>query len=151
MKKLAYTLVLSTLTSFCYAQPPAAPAAVAQTPAPMAQAAVPSSTGTDFSGTYKCDGYDPYNKNNYSYSHATFTKNDNVYNVQWQDDNGNPVMLGTGIMNSNVPDAIAILYSSPKKDYYILGLYKKNADGTLQSTWVSGGSKLIGTETCKKI
>jgi len=105
----------------------------------------------DFSGNYKCQGYDPYNKQNYSYAKVTFVKNDTVYNIQWQDENGNPIMLGTGLVNPNVMDSLAVIYSTPKKEFFNLGNYKRNPDGSLQSTWISEGNKLIGNETCNKI
>jgi|SRR5579885_823735 hypothetical protein len=122
----------------------------AVTPATTAAAPAQAPASADISGTYQCQGYDPYNKNNYNFPNVTITKNGDVYNIQWQDANGNPLMLGNAVQNPDAINAYAIMYWPLKRDYYNVGLYVRKPDGTLESHWLSASQGLVGTETCTR-
>lgn len=104
----------------------------------------------DISGTYVCKGYDPYNKRNYSFPIVEINKKGDLYNIQWQDDAGNPIMIGNAVTNPGAKDVYAIVYWPTKPDYYLVGQYVKADDGSLKSNWIVAGQKLVGTETCTK-
>lgn len=105
---------------------------------------------TDISGTYLCKGYDPYNKRNYFFPEMVVVKKGDLYNIQWQDDAGNPIMIGNAVTNASVHDGYAVVYWPAKPDYYLVGQYVRNSDGSLQSNWIVAGNKLVGTELCTK-
>lgn len=145
IKNILLMTMLSTLTIAAYADTPTTPA-----PTPTPTATTPSS-GADFSGTYQCQGYDPFGKSNYSYPTATFTKNGDTYSIQWLSANGYPLLLGTGVTIPDVNNAIAVVFWDPKKpDYFGVAIYQHKSDGSLQANWTLQAQKQVGTETCTK-
>lgn len=106
-------------------------------------------TAPDFSGTYQCSGYDPYNKANFNET-ITFTKTGDTYSVQLAESGsaGIPYMLGTALVNKN---AISFVVWDQKKPHIFgAGLYKIKSDGSLDGVWSTKATNQVGTETCVK-
>ncbi len=128
---------------------------ITTTAAPVLTTATPttpsaSTNSANMSGVYQCTGTDPFQKNTYSFQLVTIIKNGDVYNVQWQDASGTPIMIGTGVTHPDLNNTFAVLYWPLNKSYYMLGLYAVKPDGSLQSRWIVNGQVLVGSETCKK-
>lgn len=148
IKQVFLAAVFSLLAINAHAAAVAAPAAAPATPDTSAAAA----STTDVSGTYQCQGYDPFGKSDYNYPTAVFTKNGDTYNIQWQSSTGYPLLLGTGLFNKDVSNAFAVVFWDPKKpDYFGAGLYTVKPDGSMQAVWTLQAQKQIGTEVCTKV
>jgi len=143
IRKILLSTMLSLFAVAVHAE--AASATPAATPAA-------SSGGSDVSGTYQCQGYDPFGKSNYSYPTVTIAKNGDAYTIQWQSSTGYPLLLGTGLFNHEINNAFAVVFWDPKKaDYFGTAIYLIKPDGTLQADWTLQAQKQIGTETCTKV
>ena len=105
----------------------------------------------DISGSYKCSGYDPYDKTNYTES-IVFKKAGSAYSIQLiHSDSVVPYNLGTGVMNKDVNNAMGLVYWDPQKPTTMgTELFEIKSDGSLDGVWTSSGTKWIGTETCTK-
>ena len=83
--------------------------------------AAPAATTADVTGTYTCQGYDPYGKTNFN-STVNVSKNGDTYSFQWLS-NGYPYNLGTGLFHKDVPNAVSVVFWDPKKsDYFLIRL-----------------------------
>ena len=109
-----------------------------------------TSTVPDISGTYQCKGYDPGGNTNYTNS-ITVAKNGDTFTFQWLNSSGYPFNLGTGIFNSDLNNAVSVVFWDPKKsDFFGTMFYVISSDGSLQGKWIIQGTTQIGTETCSK-
>lgn len=143
VNKLFISTILSLFTLSAHAVVPAN----TQTTMPANNVA----NGPDVSGTYQCQGYDPFGKSDYSYPTAIFSKNGDAYSVQWQSSTGYPLLLGTGIVNKDISNAFSVVFWDPKKaDYFGTALYAVKPDGSLSAVWTLQAQKQVGTETCTK-
>lgn len=144
-KKVFVAAAISALTIISYAVATAQPAMTSSTSTPT------KTTSKDISGTYKCSGYDPYDKTNYN-ENIVFKKTDETYSIQLiHDDSVVPYNLGTGVMSKNVDNAIALVYWDPQKPTTMgTELFEIKSDGSLDGVWTSSGTKVIGTELCSK-
>lgn len=108
-------------------------------------------SGKDISGSYKCSGYDPYDKTNYNET-IVFKKTGDTYSIQLiHEDSVVPYNLGTGVMSKDVNNAIALVYWDPQKPTTMgTELFEIKADGSLEGIWTSSGTKVTGTEMCTK-
>lgn len=107
--------------------------------------------GATFNGTYKCQGYDPYSKANYQFPTVVFTKNGDNYQIQYQDNQGNPVKYGTGVTLADSNNILSVITWPLKKNFYMVSVYKLQPDGTLTSSWATEGQSQAGSETCMKV
>lgn len=137
-KKILLLSALSIFSLVTYAADTAQPSANANVKLP------------DISGHYECQGYDPYGKSNYS-NPVTVTRNGETYSFQWLSSKGYPFILGTGVFNKNISNAISVVFWDPKKqDYFGTEIFEIKPDGSMQATWTLQGENAVGTETCTK-
>lgn len=102
----------------------------------------------DITGTYQCNGYDPFGKVTYT-NPLAITRINDTYNFQWIATTGSPLVLGTGLFHKNMDNAIAVVFWDPRQnDYFGTEIFQVLPDGTLNANWVLQGQNLIGTETC---
>lgn len=144
-------IVISTALSLLAISAYAATSTMTNTTSTQASKSADASSGMDISGTYQCQGYDPFGKSDYNYPTATFSKNGDTYNVQWQSSTGYPLLLGTGLFNKDITNAFSVVFWDPKKaDYFGTALYLVKPDGSLAGVWTLQAQKQVGTETCTK-
>lgn len=93
-------------------------------------------------GIYQVQGYDPYEKKNYS-GEAVITKDENgVYQGTWNEDGKK--FMGTGLKTDNSFSFIFANEESPEE----AGLVVYKIEGAnLKGPWVTLGKSLIGSET----
>lgn len=102
-------------------------------------------------GNYTCKGYDPFDHGGNYTNYFSIIKQKNTYSIKWVDRNGYPTAYGTGIINSNLPDTLAVVYENMEdKKYTGIALYKIDADGSLKGIWTIKTDNKTGTETCTK-
>lgn len=116
---------------------------------PVACADTTKTTSSSIVGNYKCQwkGGSLDNKN----FSLTISKSGDTYNSEWDDDSGNPVMYGTGLMSPNINNALTTSFWSTTNST-LVGLLSITIkpDGSLQGNWISQSRKDTGTETCTK-
>lgn len=101
----------------------------------------------DVVGEYKCSVFDP-KKNSHYDEKLSITKTGDTYRVQFYPPDGTiPYILGTGIVNDN---AFAILNWDPSSTWVGSELFLIKTDGSLDGTWATTNTTLLGTETCTK-
>lgn len=108
-----------------------------------------NSTFPDITGNYKCRGYDPDDKGNYT-NVISVKKMGANYSFQWLDNNGYPTAYGTGVVNTNLPNTIAVAYENltyKTNTGIILYTFK---DGSLKGTWTFKGYHQLGSDNCQK-
>lgn len=105
----------------------------------------------DFSGNYECKGYDPIGKSNYD-NPLIVVKNGDAFNFQWMNSTkGYPILLGTGVTNNDLPNAISIVIWDPvRSTYFGTEIFAAKSDGSMTGTWVLKGENIIGNEHCVK-
>ncbi|STY28503.1 Uncharacterised protein [Legionella wadsworthii] len=115
----------------------------------LACADTTKSTSPSLVGNYKCQwkGGSLDNKN----LSLNISKSGDTYNSEWDDDSGNPVLYGTGLMSPNINNALTSSFWSTT-DPTLVGLLSitLKPDGSLQGHWISQSRKDSGTETCTK-
>lgn len=104
---------------------------------------------TDLSGKYTCSGANSDGSSAYT-SPLEIQKRGNFYSFQWlSNDTGFPTDIGTGIFNSDIPNAIAVVFKDVKNDKSVaVAFYQIKSDGSLQGTWGFLGDKNGGNEKC---
>jgi hypothetical protein len=128
MKRIYLAASLSLLTFAAYADTAATPA-----------------TKSSLAGTYQCKRSDANNTT------LTITKNTQAYTFEWDNDSGNPVMLGSGDMHPSLPNVISVAFSDPKNaNAFGVELFSVKPDGSLDASWALQSSNTSGTETCTK-
>ncbi len=136
MKRFAILALLTVASS----------AVFADTAAPST---APAANTPDVTGTYTCQGYDPYGKTNFN-STVNVSKNGDTYSFQWLS-NGYPYNLGTGLFHKDVPNAVSVVFWDPKKsDYFGTEVFYIKSDGSLDAQWTLQAQNKIGTESCTK-
>lgn len=111
-----------------------------------------ATTGTDYSGTYNCNVTDPVSNPPTFKENIVFKKNGNIYNVQViHPDNVLPYLLGTGIVNKDIDNAISYVYWNPS-DTTSIGteFFKVNSDGSLTGVYSDHNKSKSGIENCTK-
>ena len=104
----------------------------------------------DISGNYQCQGYDPYGKSNYA-NPVTITRNGNTFTFQWLTTKGYPFILGTGVFNTDLNNAVSVVFWDPKKaDYFGTEIFVIKPDGSMSANWTLQGENQVGTESCTK-
>lgn len=103
----------------------------------------------DFIGTYKCKGYDPYLKKNYSGT-VVISQQNTVYKVDMDYDTGEKYNGTAGLFDDN---SISVVFQS-KNDLKLVGLeryaYIENNPKLIGGYWVYLGKDKLGTEECEK-
>ncbi len=109
-----------------------------------------SNTGTSsFLGDYQCQRIDSSN-NTASYP-LTVAKTGDIYTLEWDNSNGDPVLYGTGVMHPNMTHVVASSFWDPRKpDVIGIQMIEIKPDGSLQSNWVLQSDNQVGSETCTK-
>lgn len=108
-----------------------------------------SSSSLNIVGNYACSGRD-LNGGEYN-NLLTVSSTGNTYTFQWNDRNGYPIEYGTGVVNSNLQNLVAVVYWSAKNlDQKGILAYELKPDGSLQGTWTARMESKIGTETCTR-
>lgn len=132
MKKFPIAVALSLLTVTAYA-------ATATTPA----------ASSSLAGNYQCKRSD--GSNNTTTTTLTITKNTQAYTFEWDNDSGNPVLLGSGDMHPNLPNVISVAFSDPKNiKGFGVELFSIKPDGSLEASWAIQSSNTAGSEICTK-
>lgn len=124
-----------------------ASAALAQTSKPASHPSAP-----DISGTYACDGSDPYSTPPNFKETIIFKKIGDTYNIQMiHSGSVTPYDFGTGIVHKDVPNALSFVYWDPK-DTRTKGteLLEIKADGSLVGVYADHSKDKVGTQTCVK-
>lgn len=130
MKKIYLAVSLSLLTVTAYA-------ATASTPA----------GSSSLAGTYQCKRSDLSSGN----IMLTITKNTQAYTFEWDNDSGNPVLLGSGVMHPKMPNMISVAFADPKdSSAFGVELFSIKPDGSLDANWALQSSNTSGSETCTK-
>lgn len=107
-----------------------------------------SYAASDFIGTYKCHGFDPYR--NKEYSGTVIVRQQNtVYSLDMNYDTGDHD-LGTG--GQYDPSLMSVVFQDPKNLKSVgLEQYTFSADSkTMSGYWVYLGKDKLGTEVCIK-
>lgn len=113
-----------------------------------------TSAQPDISGTYKCLGYDPTSNNPNFKENITFKKNGDTYKVELVENNSViPYLIGTGIVNKNIDNAISFVFWDPTNATKRTGteFVRINTDGSLDGVFAYINKNIAGKETCKKI
>ncbi len=103
----------------------------------------------NFSGTYKCVGFDPYLNKNYSGTIRIIPQN-TVYRLEMEYDTGEKANGTGGLYDA---DTISVVFQDTK-DLKKVGLeqYSYAADKTkIEGYWVYLGQDKLGKEVCEKI
>ncbi|PWY56381.1 hypothetical protein DGG96_02830 [Legionella qingyii] len=108
-----------------------------------------ASTSQSIEGNYKCQ-WNGSLLDNKSFS-LTISKTGDTYNSEWDDNTGNPVLYGTGLMGSNINNFMSTSFWGAVDNTIsgILSITLKQ-DGSLQGNWISQSGKDTGTTTCTK-
>lgn len=100
---------------------------------------------SSFVGNYKCTRSD--NKT----SPLTVSSTGETLNFQWTNDNGYPVMYGTGVMTKSMNNIASVVFWDVKDNTkYGNELFEVKSDGSLAGTWTMQSDNVTGTETCTK-
>lgn len=103
----------------------------------------------DHSGKYICEGYDPFEKSNYTLE-MTMTKAGDIYTFKGEDQN-KVQYEGSVVLDKNDPRTLAMICLKPDDlNYRSVAIYKVKSNGVLQGTWTMQGHDTLGMETCKK-
>src|SRR5689334_21457008 len=101
INKIVLATTLCTWTLLAFAAEPSTPAS--------------SSNMPDISGTYTCDGSDPYSNPPGFKEKVIFKKIGDTYNVQMiHNGSVTPYDFGTGIVNKDAPNIFSFVYWDPK-------------------------------------
>jgi hypothetical protein len=157
INKILAVSAISAFAIIAYAVASAQPSSPTMQTPPSTTTAAPAmansgGTGGDVSGTYKCSGYDPYDKTNYTENIVLKKNGDSTYNVQLiHSDSVVPYNLGTGVAMQGVNNAISYTYWDPQKPT-VMGteIFEVKPDGSLVGSWTSSGTNWVGTENCTK-
>lgn len=103
----------------------------------------------DVVGNYTCKRVNANGQfSNYAVS---ITKTDATYTFQWSENNGNPVMYGTGLIQSKSPDVVATTFWNVTNDENTgIEIFAIKPDGSLQGDWLLQSTNDNGTETCTR-
>ncbi len=106
----------------------------------------------DFSGTYSCNGNDPNSTPPAFKENIIFKKTGSTYSVQLiHSGSVFPYNLGTGVVNKDIPNAIAYVYWDPKSPTTMGSeIFIVNSDGSLDGVYADSNKTKSGTETCTK-
>lgn len=100
-------------------------------------------------GDYQCQRADA--SSNTSTSTLSITKGNDTYTFEWDDNNGDPVLYGTGVMVGSLPNAISVSFWDPKKpDAIGIEVFELKSDGSIQGNWTLQLDNKLGSETCTK-
>jgi hypothetical protein len=102
----------------------------------------------DFTGTYRCHGYDPYLKQNYKGTVIIKPQN-TVYSLKMTYDTGEDANGTGGLFD---PNTLSVVFQDTK-DLKKVGLerYEVSEDKRhIAGYWVYLGQDQLGTEVCKK-
>lgn len=117
---------------------------------PISFAAHIASSDASIGGKYFCKGYDVVEKSKYS-NFITVDKTGDTYSFKWIDSKGYPTAYGTGVMNANVKNVMAVVYENLNNhDNKGIIFYKINPDGSFTGRWAVKKDNLIGTDNCSK-
>lgn len=103
----------------------------------------------DFSGSYECNGFDPYLDQKYS-GVVIIKQQNTVYSVKMAYNTGEEANGTAGLYDDNT---IAVVFQDTK-DLKKVGLerYSLSEDGDhIEGYWVYLGGDKLGTEFCKKM
>jgi hypothetical protein len=104
---------------------------------------------SDFEGTYKCKGHDPYINKDYSGT-ITVTHSNSVYQLEMNYDTGDNA-IGTG--GQYDPTLMSVVFQD-KNNLKHVGLeqYTFSDDKKkIQGYWVYLGADKLGSEVCEKV
>lgn len=124
MKKILFTILMSLSASNCFAN-------------------------FDFTGSYECQGYDPYLKTKYT-GVIIIKQQKTVYSVKMAYSTGEEANGTAGLYDDNT---IAVVFQDTK-DLKKVGLerYSLSEDeNQIEGYWVYLGGDQLGTEICKKM
>lgn len=103
-------------------------------------------SASDISGNYICSGTKP-DGNSFQNASLKITKNNDIYQSIWTgSETGKGVGVGVAIADSN--NTVVFAFKSSKD--VGLGIYKLQADGSLQCTFIFKDNPNKGTGTCVK-
>lgn len=106
-----------------------------------------SAYSVDIVGNYKCSVYDP-KKNSHYEEKLIIAKTGDTYRLQYYPiDSSISYILGTGILIEN---ALANISWDPSSNWVGTSLFAVKEDGSLDGTWATLNTSLVGTETCNK-
>lgn len=101
----------------------------------------------DLSGSYKCSVFDPKNNSHYT-ENIAISKTSDTYRIQvYQANPALPYILGTGVVSGN---ALGVISWEPSSTWVGTALFAIKPDGSLDGTWATSATNLVGTETCTK-
>ncbi len=126
LRYFLFTLILSTFTSLCFAEPE-----------------------PNFEGTYRCGGYDPYLKKDYSGT-VSIVRYNQVYNLLMTYDTGEVARGTAGLWDDTT---LAVVFQDLKNLQHIgLERYTYSKDRKkIQGYWVYLGGDKLGKEVCVKL
>lgn len=110
---------------------------------------VPTAFALDLEGKYVCEGYDPFAGSSYT-NYFSIKKTGDAFFFQWVDRKDYPTAYGTGVLNKNSKNNIAVVYMNLGNKQKGLLLYTINQDGSLSGKWTVQADDKMGTEICKK-
>lgn len=108
-----------------------------------------NSYSADISGDYKCAVFDPKSNSHYD-EKLNISKTGDTYRLQYYQVNSNtsiPYLIGTGIVTGN---ALAAINWESGATWVGGSLFAIKPDGSLDGTWATANTTLVGTETCSK-
>lgn len=107
-----------------------------------------ASTTTPLAENYECQRIDS-SKHSTSYQ-VTIKPTGRTYTFQWVVE-GKPVLYGTGVVQSDVKNAISAIFWDPENtDVYGVEIFEIKPDGSLSADWIEKSQTQLGSETCTK-
>ncbi len=106
----------------------------------------------DITGNWKCMGYDPMQKKNYTASGEIKKTGDTYSLVNWKDDGSNEARSGTGIHNNKMKNSLAVMsWSNDNSENVIFGLYQIQSSNKIVGMWTMKNGKVPAEEICERI
>lgn len=106
----------------------------------------------DITGNWRCSGYDPYVKQNFSVSGEIQKSGDTYSLVNWKNDATGELRSGTGVANEKADNSFAAIFWS-NNDPSMVGfaVSKVYSADKMVGTWTVKNGTMSAEETCERI
>jgi hypothetical protein len=106
----------------------------------------------DITGKWRCSGYDPYLKQNFSVSGDIKKSGETYALVNWKNDATGEPRSGTGVQYEKIDNTFAAVFWSDNDSSQVgFALSKVHSADKMVGTWTIKNGTMVAEETCERI